>query len=269
MKKVAKKSIVLAGSIILIIVGVIIYDLFLSDFYKMPDVNIDGKTNFINAQADRKKYPLINNKPISAKYSHTYNKIIDSKNEIEKKYCTYDIYYDYKGTEYIYLKNTNILAGILLKDTYGDPTPQKNAVKEERAIEVAKKTLQSIYSDFSEYCFDGCAYDSSYAIYRLVYVKKIAGYKSDDEINVWVNKDGKFVSFSAFNKDKNDKLINLKVNKETCLQKLKDKIKYKYTIKRQTISTDGNGLPVMAFLVYENRPELYMNSLITYKIPIS
>ena len=114
-------------------------------------------------------------------------------------YGIYDEYVDERGNEYDFIYDTDILCSVL---NFARTTDSETRIDKERAVEIARKYLSSIFSEntFNTYVLDYCILsDSVGAGYGVCFYKPLGGYKTDDEIYVSMATDGSIEYFSAWN----------------------------------------------------------------------
>lgn len=114
----------------------------------------------------------------------------------------YDTYVDEEDRTYLYLKGTDVLAGIKDKLILGEGTPREKAVTADHACQKAQDYLVDYIGmdEFQDYTFKRCEYLTGGGYYTVLYAYEIDGIATTDTMDVFVRADGSVGGFSAFNR---------------------------------------------------------------------
>ena len=114
----------------------------------------------------------------------------------------YDTYVDEEDRTYLYLKGTDVLAGIKDKLILGEGTPREQAVTADHARQKAQDYLVDYIGmdEFQDYTFKRCEYLAGGGYYTVLYAYEIDGIATTDTMDVFVRADGSVGGFSAFNR---------------------------------------------------------------------
>ena len=175
-------------------------------------------------------------------------------------YSVYDIYFDEKGNERIYLHNSEEPVCVLFYSNEVLDDVKLSPDDFETARAASDEFLLKFFSQDTLNNYENVkaeAHDSN--MYRIHYARYICGYKTDEYITVYVNKEGYFYMYVAWDVKKYDELASqidkseLDVAKDLLLEKIEtlgDKV-VKIGDAMITTDTEGN--------VYLKVPYEYMN----------
>ena len=167
------------------------------------DASMIGETKTLNNFYDQS---------ITVEYSYTEDYSSTPIAQRNDPYGTYEVYVDDDDSEFYFLAGTDLLCGYLAYFHYED-VPESQAVTESECISIAQSfitdhlqtnvmTLQNMTLSSIEYIEAEGYYDVRYNYYK-------GQYKTDDELDLWINHEGKVVSFTQLNRGR---YINTSIN---------------------------------------------------------
>ena len=193
-----------------------------------------------------KKLPFDDEKEFVYEYSQCAYKTSESQ-EYGTFYSIYDSY-RYEKETIQYLHGTDLLCFYSVDDTTieGVTFPIQS---EEEAKNAANAFLLSFLSETELGKFSEVSVESSSSFpFRVKYTRVIEGYKTDEQLWVFFNKNGNFSGYNGYNLKKYDNLLDriskekLDEAKEALLDKLSasEKTDFSYEDPRITTDTSGN-----------------------------
>lgn len=193
-----------------------------------------------------KKLPFDNEKEFVYEYSQCAYKTSESQ-EYGTFYSIYDSY-RYEKETIQYLHGTDLLCFYSVDDATIDGVTFP-IQSEEEAKNAANAFLLSFLSETELDKFSEVSVESSRSFpFRVKYTRVIDGYKTDEELWVFFNKNGNFSGYNGYNLKKYDNLLDriskekLDEAKEALLDKLSasEKTDFSYEDPRITTDTSGN-----------------------------
>ena len=175
-------------------------------------------------------------------------------------YSVYDTYFDENGNERIYLHNSEEPVCVLFCDYEGLKDVKLSPNDLEAAKAASDEFLLKFFSQDTLNNYENVkaeAHDSN--MYRIHYARYICGYKTDEYITVYVNKEGYFYMYVAWDVKKYDELASqidkseLDVAKDLLVEKIEELGDKVVKIGDAMITTDTEGN------VYLKMPYEYMN----------
>lgn len=214
--------------------------------------------SFEDSQYIQGVFNCTNNKSgfrISEKKYLRYIKTVSWNKGNNDGYGTYDVYSD-NDTEYWFLADTNIFCGMRKTD---NSTVSGKEITYINALDIARKYCAKHISDFDCYIYDMYIYDKTISSYCISFYRPIENCRTDDEINICINKYGEIRSLTAYNNDRyknlsvsdsiRKKLLSPDINKLSRLAKTT-----KFEIRNSYISRDSYGdLNIVYIIDYGNR----------------
>ncbi|MBQ7376480.1 MAG: hypothetical protein IJW52_06315 [Clostridia bacterium] len=175
-------------------------------------------------------------------------------------YSVYDIYFDEKGNERIYLRNSEEPVCVLFFSLEGLKDVKLSPDDLETARAASDAFLLKFFSQDTLNNYENVKAEvDDNNMYRIHYARYICGYKTDEYITVYVNKEGYFYMYVAWDVKKYDEIASkidkseLDAAKDLLLEKIEslgDKV-VKIGDAMITTDTEGN--------VYLKMPYEYMN----------
>ena len=193
-----------------------------------------------------KKLPFDDEKEFVYEYSQCAYKTSESQ-EYGTFYSIYDSY-RYEKETIQYLHGTDLLCFYSVDDATIDGVTFP-IQSEEEAKNAANAFLLSFLSETELDKFSEVSVESSRSFpFRVKYTRVIEGYKTDEELWVFFNKNGNFSGYNGYNLKKYDNLLDriskekLDEAKEALLDKLSasEKTDFSYEDPRITTDTSGN-----------------------------
>ncbi|MCL2859116.1 MAG: hypothetical protein FWF46_00805 [Oscillospiraceae bacterium] len=209
--------------------------------------------------------------------SNMKNKVI-KENGVEKtvKYeetkLGKDIYISSDGDEYDFSGNEMV--------SFWEAPNEKSTkkVSDTEAEKLAKEFCEKNIENFSKYTLLSDNYDDTIEQHTVVYMHKIQGYNTIDQITVFVDNYSEIKSFVAYYQDALDKYENISINKDDINNAVEEEIKSKYndTLVKSSISSEnlsiidnkcvmiiGVDVQYKAEATYENGDQIIIPSLET------
>lgn len=170
-------------------------------------------------------------------------------------YGTYDVYSE-ESTEYWFLADTNIFCGMRKTDNSAVSGKEITYIT---ALDIAKDYCAEHIPDFECYVYDMYIYDKTISSYCISFYRPTENCRTDDEINICVNKYGEVRSLTAYNNGRYNglsvsdsmkkKLLSPDITKLSRLAKAT-----KFEIRNSYISRDSYGdLNIVYIIDYGNR----------------
>ena len=192
-----------------------------------------------------KKLPFNNEKEFVYEYSQCSYKSADSQ-EYGTFYSIYDSYRHEEETIQ-YLRGTDLLCFYSVDDATIDGVTFP-IQSEEEAKNAANAFLLSFLSETELDKFSEVSVESSSSFpFRVKYTRVIDGYKTDEELWVFFNKNGNFSGYNGYTLKKYDNLLDriskekLDEAKEALLDKLSASKKTDFSYEDPRITTDTSG----------------------------
>lgn len=142
---------------------------------------------------------------ITVEYSYTENYSSTPLALRSDAYGTYEVYVDVDGNEYYFLTDTELLCGYLAFFHYED-VPAEQAITEANCLAIAQSfitnRLQTNAITFQNIALSSIKYIENEGIFDLHYNYYIGAYKTDDELDIWIDHNGDVVSFTQLNRNR-------------------------------------------------------------------
>jgi hypothetical protein len=149
-----------------------------------PNTSAYGATVDESKKGSTKALSL-DGKELSLVYKETHNNSTVPLKKRSDKYGTYDIYVDDQKNEYLFLVDSDFICAFHFSR---EAMNQGKHVTEDEALEIAKEYMEGKRDNAEDYVLYDVLRGGSY--YSFEFYLPVDGYRSDDNLRVWVTKSG-------------------------------------------------------------------------------